>query len=295
MLYQLVYAIRPGRPMRRFTGGCILSLVLLILPLQALSASGVTETNLHKAQDSNATPVLESGKPIKRELAGGETHVYQLALMTGQYARLTVDQQGINVAVAALDHNGQATITADTTGIGDSESVSLVAEASASFRVEVRSPDKSAPGGRYVITVTELRAATEQDTNRVNAERAAAEGMLLYSQQRTESRRKALEKYQLSLSLWQSAKDPSEASNALYMIGLIYNGLGEYRKALEAGNQGLLLARDARDRRREAYLLNTIANSYYALGDGGEGVRLLRPGVDAKPLREGSRRRGYDA
>ena len=272
MLDPLVGVIRSGHPIRRFRHACLLSVVLLILPLPPLSAyprSYVsTERDLDAAQDSNATPVLESGKPLKRELSGGETHVYQLALMTGQYARLTVDQQGINAAVAASDQNGKTIIIADTAGIGDAESFSLVAEASASFRVEVRSPDKSAPGGRYVITVTELRAATEQDTHRVNAERAAAEGMLLYSQQRTESRRKALEKYQVSLSLWQSAKDPSEASNALYMIGLIYNGLGEYRKALEAGDQGLLLARDARDRRREAYLLNTIANSYYALGDG---------------------------
>ena len=88
---------------------------------------------------------LVPGKSIERELAGGEVHSYGLALAAGQYAQVVVDQRGINVAVAVFDSQGRKILEADMFGIGDSESVSFVTETSASYRLEVRAPDKTAP------------------------------------------------------------------------------------------------------------------------------------------------------
>ncbi len=44
--------------------------------------------------------VLESGKTLDREFTGGETHEYLVRLKAGQYTKLLLGQQSINVAVA---------------------------------------------------------------------------------------------------------------------------------------------------------------------------------------------------
>src|SRR5262245_23579487 len=120
MSYPLVGVIKQRHPKCRLRRGCLLSFVLLISPLPTIAShprsddltsssrlQATTQISNGAAQGSTSPRVLEPGKPIKRELAGGETHVYQLDLKAGQYARLTVDQQGINIALAASDQNGK--------------------------------------------------------------------------------------------------------------------------------------------------------------------------------------------
>jgi hypothetical protein len=49
---------------------------------------------------------LESGKPAERELSGGQSHSYKIAVISGQYLRILVEQGGIDVAVG--DRRGVA-------------------------------------------------------------------------------------------------------------------------------------------------------------------------------------------
>src|SRR5215831_9740973 len=44
--------------------------------------------------------LLEPGKTIERQLAGGQSHEFSFTLQAGQYARISVEQRSINVAVA---------------------------------------------------------------------------------------------------------------------------------------------------------------------------------------------------
>jgi len=62
---------------------------------------------------------LEEGKPIERELSGGESHSYQLNVTTGQYARVVVEQKGIDVVVSVrIIILGQGIKPADNGGHG---------------------------------------------------------------------------------------------------------------------------------------------------------------------------------
>src|SRR5262249_47180620 len=134
--------------------------------------------------------ILEPGKPIERELAGGEAHSYQLKLAAGQYARVFVDQRRINVAVSAFDPDGKKLVEADMFAIGDPERVLLVAETAGIYRLEVLAPYKTAPKGSYEIKIKELRGATEQDKSLIVAERLFAEGIQLEAQPTADSMRK---------------------------------------------------------------------------------------------------------
>src|SRR5262245_40119985 len=68
-------------------------------PAQA-PGSGVTPS----AQESIS---LEPGKPIERELSGGQSHFYKIAMTSGEYLQITVSQQGIDTLVALLTPDGK--------------------------------------------------------------------------------------------------------------------------------------------------------------------------------------------
>src|SRR5262249_22950544 len=117
---------------------------------------------------------LEPGQSIEREIAGGESHAYQLTLASGQYARVIVDQRGIDVAVTVFGSDGEKIIESDVAEVGEAEEVSLVADVAANFQLEVQAPGKTAPKGRYEIKIKEWRAATARSKNRVRAAKRGA-------------------------------------------------------------------------------------------------------------------------
>ncbi len=189
--------------------------------------------------------LLELNKPIERELAGDEAHSYQFSLAAGQYAQVAVDQRRINVAVSVYDPAGAKLVEADMFRTGDPELVSLFSDASATYRIEVRAVDAAAARGSYEIKVAELRLATEQDKSAVAAERLVAEAVLLDTRLTADTWRKAIDKYQQSIPLWQTAKNQVWEARALYLIGAAYISLGERQKAFDFSNQAVQLAQVA--------------------------------------------------
>jgi hypothetical protein len=143
--------------------------------------------------------LLEAGKPIERELVGGQAHYYKIMVEAGQYLHLIVDQKGIDVVVALYGPGDKKLIEVDSpNGAFGPEPMSVIADAPSSYRLEVRSLEKDAPAGRYEVRIADLRTATAQDHSRVMAERAYLNGILLESQGlqgKAESFRKAIEKY----------------------------------------------------------------------------------------------------
>ena len=158
-----------------------LGLVLFLIPITSALGSPPRSPANTQAQNSEARP-LEPGKSIEREITGGETHAYQLTLAAGQYARVAIDQRRINIAVAAFDSDGKKITDEDWFLIGDAELVSLIADSPNTYRLEVRSPDKSGAKGSYEIKIKELHPVTEKDRNTVAGERLLADGYQLASQ-----------------------------------------------------------------------------------------------------------------
>ena len=48
-------------------------------------------------QSSQESDSLEPGKPVERELSGGQSHSYKITMISGQYLHVVVTQQGIDV------------------------------------------------------------------------------------------------------------------------------------------------------------------------------------------------------
>src|SRR5262245_11602924 len=60
-------------------------------------AAGQTGEANKGAGDEKEVRALAQGQPIKRELAGGQQHIYQIRLSADQFLKAVVEQDGIDV------------------------------------------------------------------------------------------------------------------------------------------------------------------------------------------------------
>jgi tetratricopeptide (TPR) repeat protein len=230
-------------------------------PVQA-SASERSATQ--SAQESD---LLELGKPIQREISGGQTHSYKITMISGQYLHVVVAQRGIDMAVALFAPDGKKISEADSEHlIEGSETLSAIAEAPGAYLIEARSPEKTARTGRYEIKVEELRTADAKDKYRVAGELIFREAE--HPQNGTlEVKTKSIEKYHEALELYRRATDRNGEAVTLNSIGEVYKSLGEMQKALEKFNEALSIFQATGARRGKATTLNSIGEVYRSLGE----------------------------
>src|SRR6266542_3203422 len=216
------------------------------------------------AQESDS---LELSKPVERELSGGQSHFYKIAMTSGQYLRITVSQRGIDALVALFTPDGKKIGEVDSvrTTVG-AETISAIAEAAGAYGIEVRSAEKMAQTGRYEIKIEELREAATEDKYRVTADSLFREARQL-RRGALEAKRKSIEKYQEALELYRRAGDSRGEAETLNGIGLAHYILGERQKALDKYNEVLPIIRAIGDRGGEATVLNNIGTVYLSLGE----------------------------
>ena len=210
---------------------------------------------------------LEPGKPIERELSGGQSHSYKITMISSQYLHIVVEQRGIDVAVALFTPDGKKLGESDFEQVTEgSESILAISEAPGAYLIEVRSLEKTAEAGRYQIKVEELRAATAVDKYRVAGEALFREADQLRNGT-LEAKRKSIEKYHEALELYRRAGDHSGEAVTLASIAWVYSSLGEMQKALEKNNEALPILQAVGDRNEEAVTINNIGLIYQSLGE----------------------------
>lgn len=226
-------------------------------------------TTLAAARQETNITLLEQGKAVERELAGGKAHTYRIRLEAGQFLRAVVEQRGIDVVVKLFAPDGKQLLEVDSpNGTDGPEPVSLIAGVSGEYRLEVRSLEPSVAAGLYVANITELRVATETDRKLAAAEKAASDGEELRAQGTLEPLKNGIKKFEEAVALFRSLGQtlPGEAS-AVNSIGEIYFGFGERQKALEYFTQALALRRSLKDVGGEALALNNLGVVTQALGN----------------------------
>ncbi|HWP43188.1 MAG TPA: CHAT domain-containing tetratricopeptide repeat protein [Blastocatellia bacterium] len=221
-----------------------------------------------RAQSENEARPLETGKPVEREIAAGESHSYTIALESGQYMRLLVKAEGADV-VTILDGPGGKRLNKEDTRYHSQRvaEILVVTEESGIYRLRVESPDKKAAPGRYRLGIEELRAATERDRTHIAARLTFGEATKLRGQAATaESLRNSIEKYGEARQLFKSSGDRNLEAHTLANIAAVYSGLNEYHTSLDYYQEALKLYREVSDRFGESIALHGLASIYKDLG-----------------------------
>ena len=182
----MIYRSRPdpalNRPNRLFTPRSLAKFLAFCLSCNSLAAAFSENASAralgriaqqpaqeprdvgNKADDEKEALLLEPGKAIKRILAGADNHTYQIRLSAGQFLKVIVEQQGIDVVAQVSGPRGEQIPEFDGEDRSQGqESAWFVAKAEGAYRLRVRPKQKNAPAGGYEIRIEELRDATGDD------------------------------------------------------------------------------------------------------------------------------------
>ncbi len=225
----------------------------VLLPALGLACASAPPPAAAPAPQTSSS-FLRPGIPVEREIGGGETHEYPLALAAGQYLRLRIDQPGVDITAKLVDAAGRELAASDIPRWKmEPEILSVLSTGTGEVRLVVAPSLPDTTPGRYRIEV-ELRAAEPGDTERVAATQAFAAGLL--SSQDGES----LARFREALALWEAAGDPRGQVEALVRIGQAQKDLKSGEDALLSCEKALALARQAGYRRGEALALKALGD-----------------------------------
>jgi tetratricopeptide (TPR) repeat protein len=235
-----------------------------------------------KADDEKDARLLEPGQTIKRELAGDDSHAYQIRLSAGQYLKVIVEQQGIDVVAQLSGPAGEQIAEFDMeVRSGGQEFVSLVAEAEGAYRLTVRLRQKQASAGAYEIRIEELRAATDDDRALDDARKQLEESRKLRDAGKYDEALPLAERaLEIRERLW--GAEHHDVAAAIYTLAGIYTGRGEYVKAEPLYNRALAIREKAlgKDHPSTVDSLHDLAALYYYQGKYAEAEPLFRRALE---------------
>lgn len=249
----------------------LLSLLYIVL-LVGLSAG----------QDEKEISGLEEGKPVQRELRGGQSHSYRVELAAGQFMQAIVEQISVDVSIKVFDPNGQKLLEVDNPNSRYGlESASLIAETPGRYLLEVR-PINQMAAGRYLMRLEPLHAVTAKDRTRLAAERGFIEAQQLAKQAKTpESQRVASARLEENLSLWRQLGGKYWEAFTLGSIAGIRRAQGQPDKALALLNQALSIYRALGNQGNKADTLYDLGAIQY---DRNENTLALSSFNEALPI-----------
>ena len=244
----------------------------LLLVVLSLSAFSVT------AQVEPTPQTLTPDQTIERQIAGGESHTYQITLKAGQFIRVVVDQKGIDLTLALAATQGEAgkpIAEANLTRI-DMESLSYEATVSGDYLFTIRALGVTTLNGKYQARLEQKDAAAPKDRQRITAERLLGEGYPLYQRGQAQP---ATEKFGQALLLLREVGDQYWESYTLTYLGNAGINLGSVEKAIDYFEQARVLSRNLKDRGGEGNALNGLGVAFRLLGQAGKAIEYLKESI----------------
>jgi CHAT domain-containing protein len=201
-------------------------------------------------------------------LSGGESHRYSVRLEQGQFLRVAVEQRGIDVITVVTDSIGREVVGVDShLGAFGTETLCFVADRTDLYQLTVQAFDTEVVPGRYELRAVALRSATASDRLRALAVLAQYRASREEKTSTAASVARALEAYEESARLWESAGELREKGMVLYQRAVLLRIKGETLKARDGYVETLAIARAQGDRQLEAKVLGSLAWSRAFLGE----------------------------
>lgn len=248
---------------RVLLGVILFTALTLILPIPRTVSAHLR----HVAQYTQDIHTIEPGKPVERELKGGETHRYVIALTAGQCLQIGVEQRGIDVMLM-LTAPGKEPISINfSESQASREEAFLFAEQAGTGQFEIKAAAPKAPAGNYLVTTESLRLATARDRAAARGQQLLAEGNQLSEQIKAENIPVIIKSFEEAAQFYRAADLSRGEILALKAAGTASFRSGNMRKAQEFLSQALSRARAGGDQSTLAGVLNDLGLTSSRLGD----------------------------
>ncbi len=223
---------------------------------------------------------LEPGKTITHTAKARDVHAYSLTLNAGQFIRVVVEQNEVDVSVELVTPDNKSARSVNAARSFGAESLSWEATTSGTYKLVIRTIAANRSEGSYQLQCTVKDAATPQDKQRVAAEQLLSEitrlgpGALSVEQKQ--------EKYKEALRLWQALGDKQQEAFTHDAMGVIYSGDRKYEQGRDSFKKALAIKEELRDHLGRIYTLSILGSyarverNLLQLGNGERGQQLLK-------------------
>lgn len=225
--------------------------LLLLLCLASTAFAGATD---------EVRPLV-AGQPVEREIAGGESHTYQIQIAAGQFVRFRLDQRSLNSRLNLTAPDGKQLAEINLTDAGEPESLAFEAKLTGIYELTVRGDGTAMMRGAYRLEATVQANATAQDLKYLAAQALLLEAQEL-NKQSPKTAAQEIEKLEQSLSIWRELGAHPWDALTLNRIGKAHSSLKQYDQAISDYEKALAIHRESHDRLGEARVLNNLADAY---------------------------------
>jgi CHAT domain-containing protein/Tfp pilus assembly protein PilF len=274
--YSLILSNRRRRWSRLSFLFLILLISLLIQSANSLQVHGQQAKSVSDPEDT-----LELGKPIERDIAGGQTQSYKVKLSKDQFADLSIQRRGIDVVEQLLAPDGKvyARFAAEWRS-NVTESVGFVADTSGIYQLDIKAPVRGSTGS-YEIRIAEIRAATDPDRWLNEAHRLSTAATTISGAGKLDD---ALAMEARAIELAEKASGPDDAFVGFLLneLGSLQRNKGQYAKAEATLQRALAINQKTLgpDHTQTADSLNRLGLVYRAMNDYVKAERLLRQSLE---------------
>jgi CHAT domain-containing protein len=220
-------------------------------------------------QNQPESSALTEGVTVERTLSGGEAHLYRLTTGTREFARVTVEQRGIDVAVEVLDSAGNVVAEFDSEPRRNGQEVVTIApDADGVSGLRVKARYAKDPAGAYQIRVSEIRASTEKERAVFSSHALATQAARLENDGKYDE---ALDRVTRAVGLAEGASEEDAAyfASLLTQRGALERRKGDYATAEQTFQRALDVSQKAlgHDHLQTALALRGLAEVYIYLGN----------------------------
>ena len=214
-----------------------ISLILLVFQSNFVqNAAGQTTAEAVK---------LEFGKPVEREIAGGQTHEFQINNAAGQYAKIIIEQRGINLFAKLTDANGKIVTESDANIEKNGAEIVEIYLAADGLRLSVAARNNTAPNAAYKIELVERRNPTTKEIALGEARKSVNNAIELWIAGKYAEAQPLAERG-LAIRERESGAESFDVAQANFVLGNIVGDLGDldknealYKRALEVAEKTL--------------------------------------------------------
>lgn len=209
---------------------------------------------------------LVPGEIITRHIESGVPQTFELNLLAQQFARIVVNQRGLDLNIKIFDPGGQLLIEMDSpNGFFGLETASIVAQVPGSYRIVLHSANGMPPGD-YELSVEGPRASIASDETRVTAERIFTDAQKMRNDVNV-PRQQVIARYEEALVLFRDLGDLRLQGYSLGGMGRAYKSQRLLAPALQHLNDAVAKLQEANDVAGQAFALNETGAAHRDLGD----------------------------